>query len=412
MGRRPRVVLGVAGGIAAYKAVEVLRGLTESGCDVTVVPTAAALNFIGEATWSALSGNPVAHSVWAQTERVNHVRLGQQADVVVVVPATADLLARATHGVASDLLTNVLLTARCPVLLAPAMHTEMWQHPATVHNVSQLRARGLVVLEPAVGRLTGADSGPGRLPQPEAIVEAVHDLLRRTPVADLMGSRVLISTGGTREALDPVRFLGNNSSGRQGIELARTAISRGAQVTLVAAHIETQWPAGVTLVQVDSASEMMDAMTTRAAEADVVVMAAAVADFRPGEQSGVKIKKESASTALSLQLVQTGDVLAELVQARAGDRPIIVGFAAETAASGPELMALGRAKLARKGCELLVVNDVGSSQVFGSPENEVLILGADGSEMSYSRRSKAAIADAVWDAVVPLLGGTDRQPAG
>ncbi|MCX6431927.1 MAG: bifunctional phosphopantothenoylcysteine decarboxylase/phosphopantothenate--cysteine ligase CoaBC, partial [Actinobacteria bacterium] len=211
--RRSRVVLGVAGGIAAYKACEVLRGLTESGCDVTVVPTAAALNFVGAATWSALSGRPVATDVWQDAHRVPHVRLGQEADVIVVAPATADLLARATHGIADDLLTNVLLTARCPVILAPAMHTEMWEHPATRRKVALLRERGMLVLDPADGRLTGSDSGKGRLPQPAAIVAAALDILRREPTGDLRGLRIAISCGGTREAWDPVRFIGNHSSG-------------------------------------------------------------------------------------------------------------------------------------------------------------------------------------------------------
>ncbi|MSW66558.1 MAG: bifunctional phosphopantothenoylcysteine decarboxylase/phosphopantothenate--cysteine ligase CoaBC, partial [Actinobacteria bacterium] len=252
-GGRPRVVLGVAGGIAAYKAVEVLRGLTESGHDVTVIPTDAALKFVGEPTWSALSGKPVASDVWSNIADVPHVRLGQTADVVVIAPATADLIARATHGVANDLLTNTLLTARCPVVMAPAMHTEMWVHPATQANVAQLRARGIIVLEPASGRLTGADTGPGRLPDPAAIVDAVKDVLRRKPTNDLAGVKIVISAGGTHEALDPVRFLGNRSSGMQGVELARTAVSRGAHVTLVAAHMHVDPPAGVELVQVSSA---------------------------------------------------------------------------------------------------------------------------------------------------------------
>ncbi|MUH46898.1 MAG: bifunctional phosphopantothenoylcysteine decarboxylase/phosphopantothenate--cysteine ligase CoaBC, partial [Actinobacteria bacterium] len=304
-GRRPLVVLGVAGGIAAYKAVEVLRGLAESGHDVTVVPTEAALRFVGEATWAALSGREVATSVWANAAAVSHVRLGQEADLVVIAPATADLLARATHGVASDLLTNVLLTARCPVLLAPAMHTEMWQHPSTRRNVADLRERGVIVLEPAEGRLTGRDSGPGRLPDPSSIVDAVRDLLRRRPTADLAGRRVVISTGGTREAIDPVRFIGNSSSGRQGIELARTAVSRGASVTLVAAHIDVAPPAGVSVVRVNSAADLHEAMLVQAIDADIVVMAAAVADFRPRSLAETKIKKESASAELHLDLTQT-----------------------------------------------------------------------------------------------------------
>jgi len=398
--------VGVAGGIAAYKAVEVVRGLTESGHDVTVVPTAAALRFVGSATWEALSGKAVHHTVWDQTHLVAHVRLGQQADLVVVVPATADLLARATHGVAGDLLMNILLTARCPILLAPAMHTEMWVHAATQRNVSDLRGRGVVVLEPAAGRLTGADSGPGRLPEPRQILEAIGDLLRRSPSNDLAGRSIVVSAGGTREPLDPVRFIGNNSSGRQGVELARTAVSRGASVTLVAANLDVDPPAGVTLVRVSTAAELHAAMVARSNAADVLVMAAAVADFRPDTRAGSKIKKESAEATLRIDLVQTVDVLADLVRTRVGPRPMIVGFAAETATNADELLSVARGKLARKGCDLLIVNDVGRAEVFGAADNEVLVLGSDGSMTELSRRSKAAVADGVWDAVARLF--TDR----
>jgi phosphopantothenoylcysteine decarboxylase/phosphopantothenate--cysteine ligase len=405
-GIRFRVVLGVSGGIAAYKAAEVLRGLTESGCDVTVVPTAAALKFVGAATWAALSGKPVATDVWTSAEKVPHVRLGQEADVVVVAPATADLLARATHGMADDLLTNVLLTARCPVVLAPAMHTEMWQHPATQRNVRALRERGVIVLDPAVGRLTGADSGPGRLPDPSAIVAAVADVLRRGGrplIQDLAGLRVVVSAGGTREPWDPVRFIGNASSGLQGVELARTAVTRGADVTLVAAHMDVNPPAGAALVRVGTAEELREAMHAEAASADVIIMAAAVADFRPADAGEHKIKRTEVGPAPSLALAQNADVLHELVLKR-GDapKPTIVGFAAETGDAERDVLGLGRDKLARKGCDLLVVNDVGGDKVFGQPHNEVVILGRDGSAVEVPRASKAAVADAIWDAVVAL----------
>jgi phosphopantothenoylcysteine decarboxylase / phosphopantothenate---cysteine ligase len=397
----PRVVLGVAGGIAAYKACEVLRGLTESGCDVTVVPTAAALNFVGLATWSALSGKPVATDVWQDSYAVPHVRLGQQADLIVVAPATADLLARATHGIADDLLTNVLLTARCPVLLAPAMHTEMWENPATQHNVALLRERGVIVLDPAHGRLTGADSGPGRLPEPAAIVAAAHDVLRRgRRVTDLAGSRVVVSTGGTRETWDPVRFIGNRSSGLQGVELARTAVSRGAEVVLVAAAIDVPLPAGVRVVRVETAEQMRVAVHAEASGADVVVMAAAVADFRPADPGAHKLKRTETGPDVSLPLAQNPDILHELVAERGtGVRPLLVGFAAETGDEDRDVLTLGREKLARKGCDLLVVNDVGAGQVFGRPDNEVVILGRDAGEVHVPRADKATIADAVWDAV-------------
>lgn len=399
----PRVVLGVSGGIAAYKAVEVLRGLTEAGCDVTVVPTPAALQFVGAPTWAALSGRPVSSSVWSDVHRVPHVRLGQSADLVVVAPATADLLARAAAGLADDLLTSTLLTAHCPVLLAPAMHTEMWDHAATRANVATLRERGLVVLDPAVGRLTGTDSGPGRLPEPSAIVSAALDLLRRgEALQDLRGLRILVTAGGTREAWDPVRFLGNASSGRQGAELARTAVSRGAVVTLVAAHMEIDPPAGATVVRVGSAEEMRSAVHAGAADADVVVMAAAVADFRPRVVGQHKIKRGTADAVLALE--QNPDILRELVERRAtADRPVVVGFAAETGDDQRSVLALGREKLARKGCDLLVVNDVSDGRAFGTADNEVTILSRGGGERGVARTGKAAIADAVWDAVLAVL---------
>ena len=397
-----RVVLGVAGGIAAYKACEVLRGLTESGHEVTVVPTAAALRFVGAPTWAALSGRPVATDVWTGVHDVPHVRLGQEADLILVVPATADLMARATQGIADDLLTNVLLTARCPVLLAPAMHTEMWEHPATRRNVALLRERGVLVLDPASGRLTGADTGPGRLPDPPVIVAAAQDVLRRGGrVDDLRGRRVVVSAGGTREAWDPVRFLGNRSSGRQGVALARTALSRGAEVTLVAGAMEVDPPAGVRVVRVESAEQMRSAVHAEAGAADVVVMAAAVADFRPEDAGAHKVKRGDAD--VTLPLVQNADILRELVDARAdGTRPVIVGFAAETGDADHDVLAHGREKLARKGCDLLVVNDVSGDRVFGQPHNEVVILGRDGSEVPVAQADKAAVADAIWDAVTRL----------
>jgi phosphopantothenoylcysteine decarboxylase/phosphopantothenate--cysteine ligase len=398
----PRVVLGVSGGIAAYKAVEVLRGLAEAGCSVTVVPTPAALEFVGAPTWAALSGHPVASSVWSDVHRVPHVRLGQTADLVVVAPATADLLARAAAGLADDLLTSTLLTARCAVLLAPAMHTEMWEHPATRANVATLRDRGVLVLDPAEGRLTGADSGPGRLPDPPEIVAAALDLLRRGSVlADLRGRHMVVSAGGTREAWDPVRFLGNASSGRQGVALARTALSRGATVTLVAAHLEVPAPAGVRLVRVGSAEQLRAAVLEAAAEADAVVMAAAVADFRPQAVGAHKLKKGAVDPVLAL--AENADVLRELVERRgSADRPVIVGFAAETGDAGRSVLDLGREKLARKGCDLLVVNDVSEGRAFGTEDNEVTILGAPGGERAVARTGKAAVADAVWDAVLAV----------
>ncbi|HTY73261.1 MAG TPA: bifunctional phosphopantothenoylcysteine decarboxylase/phosphopantothenate--cysteine ligase CoaBC [Actinomycetes bacterium] len=394
-----RVVLGVSGGIAAYKACEVLRGLTESGHEVRVVPTRAALRFVGAPTWAALSGQPVASEVWADVHDVPHVRLGQRADLVLVVPATADLLARAAHGMADDLLTATLLTARCPVVMAPAMHTEMWEHPATRDNVATLRERGVVVIEPAVGRLTGADSGAGRLPEPEEILAvALRVLARGHAGPDLAGRRVVVSAGGTREPLDPVRFLGNRSSGRQGWALARTAAARGAEVTLVAANVALEDPAGAKVVRVGTAEELRAAVLGAAVGADAVVMAAAVADFRPATYTASKIKKSDAGDPPPLVLERTADVLAELVAGRAAGQ-VVVGFAAETGDESADVLAHGRAKLAGKGCDLLVVNDVSDGRGFESSDNAAVILGADGSAVPVPFGPKEALGDAVWDAV-------------
>jgi phosphopantothenoylcysteine decarboxylase/phosphopantothenate--cysteine ligase len=399
---RPHVVLGVSGGIAAYKACELLRQFTESGHDVTVVPTASALEFVGAPTWAALSGKPVAADVWSGVHEVPHVRIGQTADLVVVAPATADLLAKAAHGLADDLLTNTLLTARCPVVFAPAMHTEMWEHPATQENVATLRRRGAVVIEPAEGRLTGADSGKGRLPEPVEIFETATEVLARAgepTVTDLAGLHVVVSAGGTREYLDPVRFLGNRSSGLQGYAFARTAVARGAEVTLVAANVALPDPAGVKVVRVETTAEMRDAVVAAAATADAVVMAAAPADFRPAGFSDTKIKKADDGSAPSIGLVQNPDILAEISRDRARPGSVVIGFAAETGDETGSVLDHARAKLARKGCDLLVVNDVSGGKVFGSDENEAVVLDADGTATPVPRGSKAALAHAVWDRV-------------
>src|SRR5271170_6359922 len=311
-----RVVLGVGAGIAAYKSCELLRLLTESGHHVRVVPTPDALRFVGEATWAALSGEPVTTGVWTGVAEVPHVRLGQSADLVLVAPATADLMARAAAGMAGDLLTATLLTARCPVLYAPAMHTEMWEHPATQANVALLRSRGAIVLDPAVGRLTGADSGPGRLPEPEEIFAVAVHLLTGAR-QDLKGRRVVISAGGTREEIDPVRFIGNWTTGTQGYALARTAVARGAEVILVAANVALPDPGGAKVTRVVSARAMRDAVLAAAAGADAVVMAAAVADYRPEARSAAKIKKDGQPPE-PLRLTENPDILAGLAIARRG----------------------------------------------------------------------------------------------
>ena len=426
MSTTPRqVVLGVGGGIAAYKSATLLRLLAGAGHEVRVVPTASALEFVGAATWSALSGRAVSASVWDDAQDVPHVAIGREADLVVVAPATADLLARAAHGLADDLLTNVLLTARCPVLYAPAMHTEMWLHPATQENVATLRSRGAVVLEPDSGRLTGSDSGPGRLPEPEAIAAAALTLLRRAGRGpDLAGLHVAVSAGGTREALDPVRYLGNRSSGRQGLALAATAAARGARVTLVAANVDLPTPAGVDLVAVESAQQLREAMHRVAPQADVLVMAAAVADFRPAEPAEHKIKKTAGTNeAPVVRLVRTPDVLAELVDARAtrgtaggvDGRPagqVIVGFAAETGDQTGDVLEHARRKLASKGCDLLVVNDVSAGRVFGREVNEVSLLEPGGGSTAVPRGGKEEIADAVWDAVLRLRARAEAGSPG
>ncbi|HEY2670014.1 MAG TPA: bifunctional phosphopantothenoylcysteine decarboxylase/phosphopantothenate--cysteine ligase CoaBC [Rugosimonospora sp.] len=396
----PLVILGVGGGIAAYKACELLRLFTESGCRVRVVPTASALRFVGAPTWAALSGQPVADDVWSDAEQVPHVALGRAADLVVVAPATADLIARVANGIADDLLTNTLLTTRAPVVFAPAMHTEMWEHPATVENVETLRRRGALVIEPATGRLTGPDTGKGRLPDPAEIFAVARLTLARgaVPARDLAGRHVVVTAGGTREPLDPVRYLGNRSSGKQGYAFARTAAVRGARVTLIAANVALRDPAGVDLVRVGTTEELRKATVEAAAGADAIIMAAAPADFRPSSYQAAKIKKPADGSAPVLELVTTVDIAAELGAAK---RPgqVLVAFAAET----NDALAHARDKLARKRADLIVVNEVGPDRAFGTDDNAATVIGADGSLIELSRRPKEELADAVWDAVARLL---------
>ncbi|GHE12867.1 bifunctional phosphopantothenoylcysteine decarboxylase/phosphopantothenate--cysteine ligase CoaBC [Klenkia taihuensis] len=398
-----RIVLGVGGGVAAYKSALLLRALTERGHDVRVVPTASALRFVGAATFEALSGNPVSTEVWDDVPEVAHVRIGQTADLVVVNPATADLLARAAAGRADDLLTATLLATGAPVVFVPAMHTEMWLHPATQDNVATLRRRGAVVLPPAVGRLTGPDSGPGRLPEPADVAALLDVVLAGGSLhQDLAGARVVVSAGGTREPLDPVRFLGNRSSGRQGWALARVAAARGAEVTLVAANVEDPAPFGCAVVPVGTAAELEAAMGEHAPDADVVVMAAAVADFRPTEVAAAKMKKGGSSEPSAVALTRNPDVLAGLVAARP-EGQLVVGFAAETGDADDDVLGHARAKLARKGCDLLVVNDVSAGQVFGRPDNAVTVLAADGSATVVPAGPKDLVAAGIWDSVAPRV---------
>ena len=399
-----RIVLGVSGGIAAYKACELLRRLQSVGHEVTVVPTAAALEFVGVSTWAALSGRPVHTSVFDDVHLVPHVKIGQEVDLVFVAPATADLLARAATGRADDLLTNVLLTAHCPVMFAPAMHTEMWLHPATQANVSTLRSRGGVVIRPDVGRLTGPDAGVGRLPDPAELfavavaVLADPDIAVRAAGQDMADLKVVVSAGGTREHLDPVRFIGNSSSGLMGWALARAAALRGAEVRLVAANVGMPAPPGTEVEAVSSTADLAQAMAVVAKDADIAIMAAAPADFTPAAASDTKIKK-SADGGLELTLVQTVDVLASLVAARSDSQQVLVGFAAETPSDGQTLIDLGRAKLARKGCDLLVLNEVGPNLVFGQPDNKIILLTREGATGPIAG-SKDTLAHQIWDEAI------------
>jgi phosphopantothenoylcysteine decarboxylase/phosphopantothenate--cysteine ligase len=409
---RKRIIVGVAGGIAAYKAATVVRQLTEAGHSVRVVPTESALRFIGAATFEALSGNPVHTGVWDDVHEVPHVRIGQEADLVVVAPATADLLARAVVGRADDLLTATLLTARCPVLFAPAMHTEMWFHPATADNVATLRRRGAIVLEPASGRLTGADSGAGRLPEAEEITTFAGLLLERGDALpyDMAGVKVLVSAGGTREPIDPVRFIGNRSSGKQGYAMARVMAQRGADVTLIAGNTAGLIdPAGVEVVRIGSAAQLKDAVSKHAPDAHVLVMAAAVADFRPKQMQTSKIKKSNDPDAAApvIELTRTDDVLAGAVRARSdGQLPnmrAIVGFAAETGDANGDVLFHARSKLQRKGCDLLVVNAVGENRAFEVDNNDGWLLVSDGTESALEHGSKTLMASRIVDAIVAFL---------
>jgi phosphopantothenoylcysteine decarboxylase/phosphopantothenate--cysteine ligase len=413
--RRLTVVVGVSGGIAAYKAVSVVRGLVVRGHDVHVVPTEAALRFVGLPTFEAISRNPVHTSVFDDVAQVRHVALGQAADLVVVAPATAHTLAAIAHGLADDLLGTTILASTAPLVVAPAMHTEMWRNAATVANVELLRSRGVVVVGPDDGPLTGGDSGPGRLSEPDVIVEAaLAAVAEEARPRDLSGRRVVVTAGGTREPLDPVRFLGNRSRGRQGLALARAAASRGAAVTLVAAHLDDDVARaaallpGVEVVAAGTASELLDATTASSIGADVVVMAAAVADYRPIEVAASKIRKDDQGDELTLRLVRTTDVLAALSASRPADQ-VVVGFAAETATSPGELLDLGRRKLARKGCDLLVLNPVGWSTGFGTDDSDVVVLGAGGDEVGRLAGTKDEVAHLVLDAVLATgrlgLGG-------
>lgn len=402
------VVVGVTGGIAAYKSVQLVRLLVLDGHEVHVVPTDDALRFVGIPTWEALSRNPVTTSVHDDVAKVRHVALGQAADLVVVAPATANFLAKMAAGLADDLLGTSLLATTAPVVVAPAMHTEMWRHPATVHNVDVLRGRGVRIVGPENGPLTGGDVGPGRMSEPEQIHAFVTRLLSARQ--DLAGTRVVVSAGGTREPIDPVRYIGNRSSGRQGIAVALAAADRGAEVTLVLAHADAAVAAEghahqrIEVVRVGTAGELSDAMTTRAAAADVVVMAAAVADYRVAAASEQKLSKEDTGGQLTLSLVATTDIVAALVGARLPGQTI-VGFAAETESDAAARLDRARRKRRRKGVDVLAVNEVGWTKGFESEQNELMLIGPDDEIIATVSGAKRQVADALWDAVLGVRRG-------
>lgn len=398
------IVVGITGGIAAYKAVNVVRAFVLLGDDVHVVATAAALRFVGKPTLEAISRNPVHTDLYEGVAEVRHVAIGQSADLIVVAPATANSIAKIALGLADDLLGNTILASTAPLVLAPAMHTEMWNNPATMANIATLRGRGVTIVGPGIGRLTGADSGPGRMEEPETIVAAALEALaahrgEASAEQDLAGRHVLISAGGTREPLDPVRFLGNRSSGRQGVALAEAALRRGAIVTLVAAHLEVAVPAGVTVHSVSSTGELQEAMRAAADAADIMIMAAAVADYRPADVQAEKIKKDVTGDRMSLELVRNPDVLAGLVKDRRAGQ-VIVGFAAETEPDDALRRDLGRSKIQRKGSDLLVLNRVGWTQGFATERNEIEVLDRAGDIVMEASGTKLSVAHRILDSIV------------
>jgi len=392
--RSLNVVVGVTGGIAAYKAVSVVRALVLAGHDVHVVATENALRFVGRPTLEAISRNTVHSDLYEGVAEVRHVAIGQAADLIVVAPATANTVAKLAAGLADDLLGNTILASTAPLVIAPAMHTEMWQNAATVANIATLRQRGITVVGPAVGQLTGADSGPGRMSEPEEIVEVA--LRTAAGRQDLAGRRILVTAGGTREPIDPVRFIGNRSSGKQGVALALAAADRGAEVTLIAANLEVDVPATVQVVRVRSTLDLEKAATSAAETADIVIMAAAVADYRPETVADAKIKKDVQGDVLDLRLVKNPDILAGLAANRRAGQ-VIVGFAAETEPDDAKLRQLGAAKVARKGADLLVVNRVGWNEGFATEGNTVIVLNRTGDIVGEASGSKRSVADRILD---------------
>jgi phosphopantothenoylcysteine decarboxylase/phosphopantothenate--cysteine ligase len=405
---RPLVVLGVTGGIAAYKSADLIRRLKEQDLDVQVITTKSALKFVGETTFAALSGHPVISDIWNNAHEVEHVNVAKKADAIVVAPATADFLAHLAYGFANDVLLATLLVAKCPIILAPAMHTEMWENSATKENVATLRKRGFLVLDPAVGKLTGEDSGVGRLPETTEIAQVVKQVINRKNAnlgKDLVGLNVLISAGGTREAIDPIRFIGNRASGKQGVALALSALSRGAKVTLVGANLSVNVPAGVEFISANTAKEMQEQMQLRAGSADVVIMNAAVADYFIANPDENKIKKKDEK--LTIELDKTTDILSVL----ADSKPIkqyLVGFAAETTTDDDDLIASAKSKLESKKADLIVGNKVSKSVGISSDENEVIMVTANEAVL-LPKADKLLLADAMWDFIVKQLAKVGRE---
>ena len=385
--RGREIVLGVGGSISAYKSCDLLRRLQDQGFLITVVPTRASLNFVGVATWEALSHRAVAEDLWNNVQEVPHVAMGKKADAVVIAPATADLIARIAQGRADDLLTNIVLTATCPIIIVPAMHTEMWLNEATQHNVKTLRSRGFTVIDPEVGKLTGGDVGAGRYPKSKVIVQATQDALKRK--ADYVGVKILISAGGTREAIDPVRYIGNRSSGKQGYALAYAAAKRGAEVTLVVANSELEDVEGVKTIHVETAQQMQEALIREFENTDMVIMSAAVADVRP---EGASLEKISKSGLKEIKLLPNDDILKALSLKR--NKQVLVGFAAQTGSDGLEQ---AKEKLRGKGLDMLYFNDVAKTKIFGSGETEGVVLDSDGGVRKISRISKVTLADKILD---------------
>ena len=398
MARAREVILGVGGGIAAYKSCDLLRRLQDRGYSVTVVPTPSSLNFVGAATWEALSGQPVTTQVWERVDEVRHISLAKKAQSVIIAPATADLIARMAAGRADDLLTNLILAVDVPILVVPAMHPQMWLDPATQSNVATLRARGFEVMDPEVGRLTGDDIGPGRFPETVSIIERFEKVLGIKK--DLLGKKVLVTAGGTREPIDPVRYIGNRSSGRQGAAVAVAAKNRGAEVTLIIANSqlssdEEKELAGITVIAVETALEMHKHLEVEFPKSDVLVMSAAVADARPSQISSGKIKKGDLQ---NIELTQNPDLLKSIAALR--DKQIVIAFAAETSLD----IALAKAKLEAKGANILYLNDVSEGAIFGSTDTQGIIITSNGAQISVPNSSKDSLADLLLDQALIQLG--------